>query len=95
VISGNTLRDLRGPGIVVTALGGDNSLAPAGAFRNIVIRDNTISGGPAPGLLVTSVAGLVNENNRVSVDRSVTLYPWEIKAWGRQGIQPVMIQNSR
>jgi hypothetical protein len=95
VISGNTLRDLRGPGIVVTALGGDNSLAPAGAFRNLTIRDNTISGGPAPGLLVTSVAGLVNENNRVSVDRSVTLNPWEIKAWGRQGIQPVMILNTR
>ena len=95
LITGNTLRDLRGPGIVVTALGGDGSLAPAGAFRKITIRDNTISGGPAPGLLVTSVAGLLNKNNSVSVDRSVSINPWEIKAWGREGIQPVMLLNNQ
>jgi hypothetical protein len=95
VIANNTLRDLRGPGIVVTALAGDSSLAPAGAFRNIEIRDNTISGGPAPGLLVTSVEGLKIENNDVSVDESARINSWEIRSWGRDGVEPVMILNTK
>jgi hypothetical protein len=95
VIANNTLRDLRGPGIIVTALGGDGSVAPAGSFRNLTIRDNTISGGPAPGLLVTSVTGLVHQNNRVSVDPSAALNSWEIRSWGRDGVQPVMLLNNQ
>ncbi len=95
VIANNTLRDIRGPGIVITALGGDASLAPAGAFRNITIRDNTISGGPAPGLLITSVAGLVNKNNRVSADVTRKLNPWEIKTWSDQGVKEVMLLNNQ
>jgi hypothetical protein len=96
VIADNTLRDLRGPGIVVTVSAASTSeVAPRGAFRNLVIRDNTVSGGPAPGMLVTSVEGLTNRNNRVSVDSSQRIHPWEIKSWGKDGLKPVMILNSR
>ncbi len=96
VVADNTLRDIRGPGIVVTVSAPNNSVvAPVGAFRNIIIRDNTVSGGPAPGLLVTSVDGLTNQNNRVSVDPTQALNSWEIRAWGRSGLELVMIQNSR
>jgi hypothetical protein len=96
LIANNTLRDIRGPGIVVTVFASSrNAQSPAGAFRNLTIRDNTISGGPAPGILVSSVDGLIVENNTVTPDPAKPLSPWEMNTWGRDGIQPVMIQNSR
>jgi len=90
VISGNRISGGGGMGIAVVAVGGDRSLAPAGAFRNITIKDNTISGGPSPGLLATSIRGLVESGNVVEVDPQKFLFPWEIGAWGRDGVQPVM-----
>lgn len=96
VIADNTLRDIRGPGIVVTVFASSrNAESPVGEFRNLVIRDNTISGGPAPGILVSSVDGLVVENNTVKPDPAKRLSPWEMNTWGRDGIEPVMIQNSK
>jgi hypothetical protein len=96
VIARNTLRAIRGPGIVVTVFASSrNAASPAGAFRNITIRDNTISGGPAPGILVSSVDGLVVENNTVTPDPAKPLSPWEMNTWGRNGIKDVMIENSR
>ncbi len=96
VIANNTLRDIRGPGIVVTVFASSrNTDSPAGSFRNITIRDNTISGGPAPGILVQAVDGLVVENNTVTPDPAKPLSPWEINTWGRNGIKDVMIENSR
>lgn len=90
VISNNRISDGGGMGIAVVAVGGDRSLAPAGAFRNITIRNNTIQGGPAPGLLAASIQGLVEQGNTVETHPGKSLHPWEIGQWGRGGVQPVM-----
>lgn len=94
LIEHNVVRDGGGPGIAVVSLGGDGSLSPAGAFRDITVRHNTISGVPAPGLLLTSVRGLVEENNSVSTDSAKRLHPWEIQAWGRDGLSDRMLLNT-
>lgn len=90
LISNNRISDGDGMGIAVVAVGGDRSLAPAGAFRNITIRNNTIQGGPAPGLLAASIRGLVEQDNTVETHPGKSLHPWEIGQWGRGGVQPVM-----
>lgn len=94
VISENVISEGRGMGIVVLATGGDGSLAPTGAFRNITVRDNQVAGGAAPGMLLASIEGLTDENNTVEVDGAKSLHPWEIGSWGREGILPVMHTNS-
>ena len=89
-ISDNLVADCGGMGIAVVAVGGDRSLAPSGAFRDITLKNNTITGGAAPGLLITSVRGLEESGNTVSVDAAKSLFSWEVGAWGNGGIQPVM-----
>lgn len=90
VIAGNRILDSDGIGIAVVAVGGDGDLAPAGAFRNLTVRDNVIQGGPAPGLLLTSIRGLTTENNHVEIDPEKSLYSWQIGPWGRKGVAPEM-----
>ncbi len=95
VISGNKISDGGGMGIAVVAVGGNGSLAPSGAFRNIIVRDNQIQGGASPGMLLASIEGLVDVNNSVETDASKTLNSWEIGAWGQGGVQAVMLPNSQ
>jgi hypothetical protein len=63
-IAGNLIAGCREPAIDVTARGGSGALAPSGAHRNIVIRDNTILDSPLPNIHVTSTDQLVIEGNR-------------------------------
>lgn len=93
VIANNRITKGQGMGIAVVAEGGNRSLAPAGAFRNLRVTGNTIKGGPAPGLLLTSIRGLVEKDNSVTPDPAMQLLPWHIGSWGRDGIQPVMRMN--
>ncbi len=93
LVEHNTIREGGGPGISIVSIGGDGSLSPAGAFRGITVRHNTIADVPAPGLLLTSIRGLVEEHNQVSTNPAKTLHPWEIKAWGRDGLSDRILRN--
>lgn len=93
-IEGNTIVGARGMGIVVLAVGGDGSLARPGAFRDIAVRDNTVSGGPAPGLLLASIRGLVNERNTIATDPAKSINPWELRDWARARLGPVMLLDN-
>ena len=95
IIADNVITQGRGMGIAVVSMGGDGTLSPAGAFRNITVRNNTIRGGAQPALLLTSVRGLVEENNTAEPDPSVTLNPWELKTWADGGLRPVIKLNNQ
>ncbi len=90
VISDNRITDGGGMGIAIVAVSGNSSLAAPGAFRNITLRNNTILGGAAPGMLLASIRNLTEEGNSVETDPSKSLHTWEIGPWGKSGIQPVM-----
>ncbi len=64
VIADNRIADCREPAIEVIARGGNGAVAPSGAHRNIVIRNNTVKDSPLPNIHVTSTAQLVIEGNR-------------------------------
>ncbi len=93
IIADNVITEGRGMGIAIVAVGGDGTLAPAGAFNNIKLINNTIEGGAQPGLLLTSIRGLVEENNTIRPDPDKELNPWEIGVWGRGGLEPEMRVN--
>lgn len=93
LIADNVITEGGGKGIVVVAEGGDGTVAPAGAFRNITVRGNTIRGGAEPAILITSVAGLVEVDNFAEPDPAKALHPWEVKSWGREGVETVMKIN--
>ena len=80
-------------GIAVVAAGGDHQLAPAGAFRNITIRDNVIQGGAEPGLLTTSIRGLVEEGNSVQTNPKYSLFSWERGGWAKVDLEPRLSLN--
>ncbi len=93
LIADNLITSGSGMGIAVLAAGGNNAVAPSGAFRNITLSNNQILGGASPGLLLTSIRGLTEINNTVATDPTKGLYPWEIGSWGTGGVQPVMRLN--
>ena len=93
VIARNRIAAGEGMGIALVAVAGDGSLAPAGAFNRIEIRDNLIAGGARPGLLLTSVSELVRAGNSVAPDSGKSLHPWQVGPWGRNGLEPVMLEN--
>lgn len=90
IIANNVITEGRGMGIAVFAVGGDGTLAPAGAFNNIRLSNNAVKSGAQPGLLLTSICGLVENNNTVRPDPGKELNPWEIGVWGRAGLEPEM-----
>lgn len=54
------------PGAIsVVAANARGIIMSQGAFRNIIIRNNTISGSPFPAVFITSIEGGVLENNRI------------------------------
>ena len=92
LIAKNRIINGRGMGIAVAA-GGDHQLAPAGAFRNITIRDNVIQGGAEPGLLTTSIRGLVEEGNSVQTNPKYSLFSWERGGWAKVDLEPRLSLN--
>jgi hypothetical protein len=66
-IAGNTITDCQGVGIWIQAQAGDGRVAPPGAHQDITITGNTVQGGSAPGILVTSTRGLRLEDNRLDL----------------------------
>ncbi|MFV0469351.1 MAG: T9SS type A sorting domain-containing protein [Dysgonomonas sp.] len=54
----------------VMCIGGNKSIAPAGAYSNINIHNNAINDCPQPAVVVTSVDGLTYENNTYNPDYS-------------------------
>lgn len=93
IIANNRIEQGSGMGIAVVAEGGDHPLAPAGAFRSLRVIGNIIRGGASPGLLLTSIRGLTEENNTVEPDPNIELLPWHIGPWGHDGITPVIHMN--
>jgi hypothetical protein len=63
IIADNLIDDCRETAIEVVARGGTGALAPSGAHKNIVIRNNTILNSPLPNIQVTSTDKLVIEGN--------------------------------
>ena len=67
VIRDNVIADCRQTAIRVVALGGNGAIAPAGAHRDITIRNNRITNSPLPCIEVTSTTGLVLGGNQYPV----------------------------
>lgn len=65
-IEDNIFDGCRGPAIEATARGGDGQPLPAGALRDIIIQGNTVAQSAWPNIHVTSAAGLVLRNNRLT-----------------------------
>lgn len=93
LIANNTIRDGGGIGIAIVAVSGNSSLAAPGAFRNITLRNNTISGGAMPGMVLASIRNLIDEGNSVETDPAKALFSWEVGPWGKAGLQPVVKVN--
>lgn len=64
VIRDTIIADCRQTAIRVVAQGGNGATAPAGAHRDITIRDNRIKNSPLPCIEVTSTSGLVLGGNQ-------------------------------
>ena len=64
VIRDNVISDCREAAIKVVAVGGNGATAPAGAHRDITIRNNRITRSPLPCIEVTSTTGLVLGGNK-------------------------------
>ncbi|NQU41793.1 right-handed parallel beta-helix repeat-containing protein [bacterium] len=91
-IENNTLRDISTIALCVTARGGDRSIAPAGAHRNILIAGNTIESCPAPGIVVTSTEGLALRDNALDLDPNRRLMSAEDLAKDHPG-EPIVLIN--
>lgn len=81
IIADNTITDCKTISLCIRAQIGKVT-APVGAHSDIVIRNNTISGGPAPAVLVTSVERLAFEGNRISVNPAEQLSPSTLRRYG-------------
>lgn len=94
LIARNRVSEGRGMGIAVVSVGnGGKTVSPAGTFNNIRITGNSVQGGASPGLLITSVRGLVEENNVIEPEPGMSPHQRHIGPWGRDGLQPVMQVN--
>ena len=77
LIADNQITDCRGTAIEVVAYGGNGAVAPSGAHKNIVIRNNTILNSPLPNIYVTSTDKLVISGNRFKpLDASLSRFRW-------------------
>jgi hypothetical protein len=63
VIADNHITDCRATAIEIVARGGTGALAPSGAHKNIVIRNNAILNSPLPTIYVSSTDRLVISGN--------------------------------
>jgi hypothetical protein len=89
-IGGNTISDCGGVPICVEAVGGDGSIAPAGAHRDITITDNLVRECSMPGILVTSTIGLKIAHNTFESWTLSPRLPDLLRQAGLHQLQPVM-----
>lgn len=94
LIKDNTIIGCRGAAIEVTARGGDGKPLPAGALRDIIVRDNTIIQSVRPNIHVTSTTGLVLQKNRLTpADDAVFSPPLSVRwEWGTAQPVPVLTE---
>jgi hypothetical protein len=95
LITDNTIIGCRYPAIEITARGGDGNALPAGALRDIVVRDNSILQSPWPNIRVTSTTGLVLKNNRLTpADDQTMVRPlpgrWD---WGKTQPTAILLEK--
>ena len=88
-ITGNTIRDCGGVAICVDAMGGNGSIAPAGAHHNITIIGNMVDDSPMPGILVTSTMGLRLANNHLKLQTNSTQLPSQMRRAGLKEARPI------
>ncbi len=57
--------------LCVVAINAKNEVAPAGGFKNIVVRNNMIINSPVPAMIFTSIQNGVVENNTVIISDTI------------------------
>lgn len=82
-IADNMISDCYSAAIAVSAYGGNGKTAPAGAHKNITVTGNTITGSTNPAIALTSIRGLVIENNTIEATNNDLLVPWIMNNYGR------------
>lgn len=82
-VSDNEISECHSAAIAVYADGGNGATAPAGAHKNINITGNIISGSTNPAIALTSIRGLVLENNTIVATNNDLLVPWIMNNFGR------------
>ncbi len=82
-ISENVISECFSAAIAVYAAGGNGETAPAGAHKNITISGNSISGSTNPAIALTSIRGLLLENNTIETTNNELLVPWIMNSFGR------------
>ena len=105
-VSDNEISECHSAAIAVYADGGNGATAPAGAHKNITITGNAISGSTNPAIALTSIRGLVLENNTIDETNNNLLAPWIMNNFGRNEdpsreiymenvvIEPVTVQDN-
>ena len=83
MVSDNIISDCYSAAIAVSAYGGNGETAPEGAHKNITITGNTISGSTNPAIALTSIRGLLLENNTIEATNNDLLVPWIMNNYGR------------
>lgn len=83
-VSDNVISECHSAAIAVYADGGNSETAPAGAHKNIAITGNTISGSTNPAIALTSIRGLLLENNTIDSTNNDLLVPWIMHNFGRK-----------
>lgn len=82
-VSDNVISECHSAAIAVYADGGNGATTPAGAHKYITITGNTISGSTNPAIALTSIRGLVLENNTIDSTNNDLLVPWIMNNFGR------------
>ena len=82
-VSDNVISECHSAAIAVYANGGTGATAPAGAHKNITITGNSISGSTNPAIALTSIRGLLLENNSIEATNNDLLVPWIKNQFGR------------
>ena len=83
-VSNNNITECFNTAIAIYAYGGNGEIAPAGAHKNITVTHNTISGSANPAIALTSIRGLVLENNTIESTNNDLLVPWVMNNFGRK-----------
>jgi hypothetical protein len=91
VISGNIITGCRGNAIDVTAPGGDDKPLPAGALHDVVIHDNRIIDSMWPNIRVTSAAGVMLKNNKLTPSNDVSYSPPLSVRWNWTTNRPAVV----
>ena len=93
-ITGNTITACETFAIAVYAHGGNGTLAPPGAHRNITIVNNQVSGCPLPGIVVTSTNGLRLDENTVVPDGNRVVPAGDLRRCQITEPTPIALMNT-